>query len=219
MRRRSWLGLLLAGLAGLPLGAAADSDDEPRALMARITGRMVEEARTNGATLREAPARAFKLAEEVIAPAVDFQAVSRRMVGPAWRQASPEERARFAAEYRTFILRALVTGFLEHLEKVPEYGSRVAYLPTRWSEDRRDAAVRGRLQRDTGVPLEVEFRMHREGGSWKVYDVAVAGVSLVLANRSAFERELASGGLPALTARLSGHNQRTPGEAPALPGD
>jgi phospholipid transport system substrate-binding protein len=209
------LAVLLLAVSA-PLGATV-AEDEPRLLLTEVTERLVQEAAHHGDALRQQPERAYGLAEEVIGPRVDFLAIARRVLGPHWREAKAEEREQFAREYRTFVLRALVTGFVEHLDAVPRYGARLSYLPTRWSADGRDAVVRGRLALDSGVPLDLEFRLHRSADAWKVYDVSVAGVSLVQANQASFARELSAGGLAGLTARLAAHNRALDGAACCRP--
>jgi phospholipid transport system substrate-binding protein len=201
------VALLALGAALLVPGALPAQSDAPRALVEQVTARLVEAASGRGSALREDPARVDALADELIAPAVDFEAIARRVAARHWRQATPEQRARFAAEYRRFILRSLATAFVEHLEKVPRYAARLSYLPTRWGAAGDTAAVRGRLGVDSGLTLELEFQMHAAGGAWRVYDVAVAGVSLVQANQAAFARELEEGGIDGLTLRLAAHNR------------
>jgi len=139
---------------------------------------------------------------------IDFPAIAQRILGRHWRNATPEQQGRFLAEFETLVMRTLVTVYLEHIDKVTRYGERLTYLPTRWDPDGHGAAVRSRLQLDSGIPLEVEFRMREAEGNWKVQDVQLAGISLVQANQSAFARELAASGIDGLTTRLAAHNGR-----------
>ena len=189
-----------------PAIAAGAEPDEPRALVVRVTETLVAEAKSQSEALRRDPDRAYALTDGLITPVIDFPAIARRILGPHWRGATPEEQKRFVAELETLVMRALVTAYLEHLDEVPRYGERLTYLPTRWDPDRQGAAVRTRLQLDSGVPLEVEFLMREARGSWKVQDVRVAGISLVQASQSAFARELASSGIDGLTRRLAAQN-------------
>lgn len=210
------MALGLALVSPLP---AAEADD-PGQLVSRVTNRLVEEAQSHTDGLRGDPDRAYRLGEELLAPLVDFPAIARRITGAHWRSASEEDREQFTREYRAFILRALVTAYVEHLDRVETYARGLSFLPTRWAADRNQAAVRSRFERDGKRPLEVEFLMHRPAGSWQVYDVTVAGVSLIGANQATFTRELANGGLGGLTSRLKERNRfldTVQGSGPSAP--
>lgn len=52
------------------------------------------------------------------------------------------------------------------------------------------------------LALQVDHRMYHTGGKWKVYDVVVDGVSLLINYREAFASELQHEGLDALISRL-----------------
>ena len=212
---RGWLGSAMVFCLVLLAGPAprAESTD-PATLLAGVTDRLVQEASRHGQEYRRDPDRARALARELLAPLVDFTGIGRRVLGAHGRRASAEQLDRFAAEYREFVVNTLASGFVEQVERVARYGQGVRFLPTRFGDDQRTAAVRGRVTLEGGVPLEVDFRVREVGGAWKVYDVLVAGVSLVQANQAAFARERESAGVEGLTARLaSRHRTAAPSEA------
>jgi phospholipid transport system substrate-binding protein len=205
--RLAWPVLLACLLLG-PGSASRAGEPDPAALLAAVTERLVEEAAGHAQDYRRDPGRARALAEDLLAPLVDFSGIARRVLGAHGRAAAPDQLDRFAAEYREFVVNTLATGFVEQIERVARYGQGVRFLPTRWSDEGRSAAaVRGRVSLEGGLPLEVDFRVRQVGGLWKVYDVVVAGVSLVQANQAAFARELDAAGVEGLTARLSAHNR------------
>ena len=212
---RGWLGSALVFCLVLLAGPAARAEPtDPASVLAGVTDRLVQEASRHGQEYRREPDRARALAGELLAPLVDFTGIGRRVLGAHGRRATAEQLDRFAAEYREFVVNTLASGFVEQVERVARYGQGVRFLPTRWGEGQRTAAVRGRVTLEGGVPLEVDFRVREVGGAWKIYDVLVAGVSLVQANQAAFARELESAGVEGLTARLSTHNRTVaPGEA------
>ena len=60
--------------------------------------------------------------------------------------------------------------------------------------------VKTELAQPGGVPIPIEYRMHRKDGEWKVFDVAVDGVSLLTTYRSSFAAEIRKSGIDALIA-------------------
>ncbi len=203
-----WVWPFLLAWLLLPWSASRAEPADPAALLAAVTEQLVEEAARHAQDYRRDPGRARTLAEDLLAPLVDFTGIARRVLGAHGRGVAPDQLDRFTAEYRQFVVNTLASGFVEQIERVARYGQTVRFLPTRWSDEGRSAAaVRGRVSLEGGLPLEVDFRVRQVGGLWKVYDVVVAGVSLVQANQSAFARELESAGVEGLTARLSAHNR------------
>ena len=58
------------------------------------------------------------------------------------------------------------------------------------------------LTRSGGAPIPVTYYMHPVGGTWKVFDVMVEGVSIVQTFRGQFDAPLRQKGIKAVTAEL-----------------
>ncbi|MNC99253.1 putative phospholipid-binding protein MlaC precursor [compost metagenome] len=71
--------------------------------------------------------------------------------------------------------------------------------------------MRTQFLRSGGRPLAIEFQVRKTGNGWKIYDIAVEGVSLVLVYRSEFDAVTKSQGIDGLIRRLAEKN------APPLP--
>ncbi len=88
-------------------------------------------------------------------------------------------------------------------------------------DDLLDDAQRAKLQPgDTAVvvrslvkqkggadPIDINYSMEKADASWKVYDVAIAGVSLVQNYRSTFSSEIQKSGIDGLIATLANKNK------------
>ena len=46
---------------------------------------------------------------------------------------------------------------------------------------------------DQGGPVHINYALHLKNGNWRVYDVSVEGLSLVINYRSQFDQMLANG--------------------------
>jgi phospholipid transport system substrate-binding protein len=66
--------------------------------------------------------------------------------------------------------------------------------------------VRTQFIRAGGQPLPIDFTMHRTGDTWKVYDITVEGVSLVMTYRSEFDAIVKQEGIDGLIKRLAQKN-------------
>jgi phospholipid transport system substrate-binding protein len=146
--------------------------------------------------------KALKLAEEKVLPYIDFEESTRLAVGRAWSQATPEQRKKLVAEFRNMLVRTY-SNAIESYE-----GQTLKVLPSRGGkQDAKDeATVRAQFVRAGGKPLPIEFQMRKNGDTWKVFDIAVEGISLVLTYRSEFDAVVKQEGVDGLIKRLTQKN-------------
>jgi phospholipid transport system substrate-binding protein len=57
-------------------------------------------------------------------------------------------------------------------------------------------------------PVTIDYSMEKTPGAWKVYDVAVGGVSLVTTYRDAFVNEVRNTGVDGLIKTLTEKNRQ-----------
>lgn len=144
---------------------------------------------------------AVRLVEQIVLPHIDFQKISAYVLGRAWATATPQQREAFRREFQTLIVRtytAAVAGV---------GGLKAHYFPVRYANP-TEAAIRVDILQPQVVPLQIQYRLYQGTEGWKVYDVAVDGVSLVSNYRTAFASEVQQKGLDALIQRLAQVNQQ-----------
>ena len=64
------------------------------------------------------------------------------------------------------------------------------------------AEVRTKLVTKAGTSIPIDYQMQKAGDRWRVYDVKIENVSLVLNYRSQFNRIIQQSGYPELVNRL-----------------
>jgi len=90
---------------------------------------------------------------------------------------------------------------------IGEYqGQTLKVLPSRGKQDPQDTTVRTQFVRAGAPPLPIDFQMRKADSTWKVYDIAVEGVSLVLTYRSEFDAVVKQDGIDGLLKRLAQKN-------------
>jgi len=148
-------------------------------------------------------ARMRAIADEVVIPNIDFIALSQSVLGVTWRQAPPEQREVFEREFRSL----LTTTYLNSISRADYRGQSIRYLPMRTPPTGDRTEVEAEVEQPNGPLVHVQFRMYRRpGGAWKVYDVVVEGVSLVITQRSSFSSIIRDRGLDGLIAMLEERN-------------
>jgi phospholipid transport system substrate-binding protein len=145
--------------------------------------------------------KALKLAEEKVLPHIDFEEATRLAVGRAWKDATPEQQQKLVSEFR----RMLVRTYSNAIEGYQ--GQTMKVLPARGKQDEQDTTVRAQFVRAGGKPLPIEFQMRKTDKGWKIYDIAVEGVSLVLTYRSEFDAVVKQSGIDGLLKRLAQKNE------------
>ncbi len=145
--------------------------------------------------------QAHALVEEMILPHLDFDTFSRLTLGKYWRQASPEQRAAFTQEFRNLLLRSYATSLNAYS------GQRIEHVGERDEGDGR-VLIQTKLIRPQGPPVTVDYRLQQRDGVWKIYDVVIEGVSMVINYRSNFGTEIHRKGLDALIKTMADHSTR-----------
>lgn len=153
------------------------------------------------------------LVEAKILPHFDFTRMTRLALGKYWRQATPEQQRTLEKEFRTLLVRTYTSAISP--ETYSKYqGYSVAYLPLHMQPGDAEVTVRTRISRPDAQPIPVDYDLAKAQDGWKVYDVAVDGVSLVINYRNSFAVIVRDQGIDGLIRVLAEKN-RTENPAPA----
>jgi phospholipid transport system substrate-binding protein len=191
--------LLLIGLFFL-LPPAGAQELGPEELVKKLTTDVMSTVKTDKDLAAGDKQKALKLAEEKILPHIDFEEATRLAVGRAWREATPEQRKKLVEEFRSMLVRTY-SNALEGYQ-----GQEMKVLPSRNKAGDTEATVRNQFTRAGGKPVPIDYQMRKTGSGWKIYDISVEGISLVLTYRSEFDQVVKQEGIDGLIKRLSQKN-------------
>jgi phospholipid transport system substrate-binding protein len=181
-------------------GTALAQQIGPDQLVQKITDEVLAAIKSDKELAAGDKQKAVKLAEEKVLPYIDFEQATRLAVGRAWRQATPEQQKRLVTEFRNMLVRT-------YSNAIGAYqGQTLKVLPARGKQDPEETTVRTQFVRPGGQPLPIDFTMHQKDGTWKVYDITVEGVSLVMTYRSEFDAVVKQEGIDGLIKRLAQKN-------------
>ena len=198
--------LLLASMSAVTftLQAAGSCEgttrDDALAVVRDTTSALFAALEAEDGVLSEDPARARALVEEFITPHVDLKGFSKLVLGKHWRRATQEQRQQFLTQFHTLILRTYAAAVTSYT------GIEVEYLPMREESRQNFATVRTLIPRADGDGVKVNYRLHCRNNVWKLFDVSIAGVSMVTTYRSAFSAEVKKSGLDGLIKVLEQKN-------------
>jgi phospholipid transport system substrate-binding protein len=159
------------------------------------------------ATLRQDPelragsqTKFAELLEQKVAPHFDFERMTRLAVGRGWRQATPEQQKALVEQFHNLLIRTYATAYTAYKDIA------IDVKPLRMQPSDSDVQVRTEIKVPDGQPVGVDYSMYKSGSDWKIYDVAVEGVSLVTTYRSTFADEIRQGGIDGLIKSLQTKN-------------
>jgi phospholipid transport system substrate-binding protein len=188
--------------AGFLAGTAFAQPLSPQELVQKITNDVLAAVKSDKELAAGDRQKAVQVAEQKVLPYVDFEYATRLAVGRAWRQATPEQKQRLVKEFRNMLVRT-------YSNSVSAYqGQTLKVLPARGKGETSDdeATVHTQFVRPGGQPLPIDFQMRKAGDAWKVYDIVVEGVSLVLTYRSEFDALVKQQGIDGLIQALAQKN-------------
>jgi phospholipid transport system substrate-binding protein len=144
--------------------------------------------------------KALKLAEEKVLPLIDFEEATRLAVGRSWREATPEQRKKLTDEFRRMLVRTYSSAIQRY------EGQTMKVMPSRSKPGDTDVTVHNQYIRPGAKPVQLDYQMRKTDAGWKIYDIVVEGVSLVLTYRSEFDAVVKQSGIDGLIKRLAEKN-------------
>jgi phospholipid transport system substrate-binding protein len=196
-RRRHALWLTATLLAANTVWGAADV---ARELVVNTSQQVIQVIKKEPDVTKRDPNDIYSLLNRIVVPHFDFDAMSKWVLARSWKDLNARQRQRFTDAFRTLLVRTYAVSLAQYQDQ------KILYLPVHAPADATEVMVRTEVQQ-TGAPaIPINYRMHLKDNEWKVYDVIVDGVSLLLNYRTSFAAEIRQGGIDNLIQRLSQHN-------------
>jgi phospholipid transport system substrate-binding protein len=187
--RNLWMRSAIFGLALLLVGVAGAWAGPPTDTVRQVIERALDALKEPGAS----EARRQKV-KAIVDPHFDYQEMAKRSLGPAWGKLSPTQRQEFVGLFAQLLEAS-------YSDKIEKYAQRVKIDYTGEILSGDNAEVRTVIVKaNDRIPLN--YRLMNEGGTWKVYDVVIEGVSLVSNYRSQFSRIIHESSYAELVQRL-----------------
>jgi phospholipid transport system substrate-binding protein len=181
--------LALTCVAGHGPAMAAGGGDTIQSLYANLLSTM-----KNGSTLGQSGR--YALLEPVIRRSFDLPIMARLSVGPTWAGLSAGQQQQVTDSYGRYISAIYAERFDSYEgQKLEVTGER----PTP-----SGVIASSRIVKANGEPVEIDYLMRQDGGSWQIADIYVDGtISEVATRRSEFAAILRNQGIDGLIEALN----------------
>jgi phospholipid transport system substrate-binding protein len=201
MRKMKMYSILLLALALAAPGLRAQETD-PNAMLQSITleviAAMKQERDLHGGNQKQSAS----LVETKVLPLIDFSRMTRTAVARNWRLATPEQQAALTTEFRTLLVRTYSSALSTYRDQVIEFrGMRTAPADT-------EVTVKSVVKQSGTAPIAMDYDMEKTPAGWKIYDIKVAGVSLVTTYRDSFSERIRDDGVDGLIKALEEKNRQ-----------
>lgn len=197
---------------------AATQGQSPQQVVEQISNDLSKAIEGHQAELKNDKEKLIAVIDDTFLPHFDIDYASILVLGQHAREASPQQRERFAKAFYNSITHRYAEGLLNYTR------GRVKVLPFTGDLNKSRTVVRTQVMLDDGKSVSVDYAFRQaKSGDWKAYDVIIEGISYITNYRNQVDAEIRKEGLDKLTADLEQKGsaaidemkQDTGGSAPA----
>ena len=203
LNRRNWTRLVATafGLSlNLTLPLARASEEAPDEMIRRMSMDVLSTIKADKDVQSGDVRKIINFVDTMIMPKVNFLRMTASAVGRSWRQATPEQQKRLQEEFKNLLVRTYA-GALSQVQD-----QTINVKPLRAQAGDNEVIVRTEIL-GRGEPIQLDYRMEKTAGGWKIYDLNVLGVWLVETYRTQFAQEISARGIDGLIAALALRNK------------
>ena len=192
---------LFAVLLASLIATVAYAQEAPDALVQRVTEDVLEIIRKDKDIQSGDTRKVIELVDKKVLPNFNFTHMTALALGKEWRKATPQQQSQLTAEFKTLLVRTYSNALTSYKNQ------KVVYKPFKMAAAETDVLVRTEVLQPGGKPVQLDYSLEKQEQGWKVYDVVVAGISLVTNYRDQFNQEVRNGGIDGLIAAIAAKNR------------
>ena len=177
-------------------------EDSPDAMIKKMTEDVLTIVRQDKDIQSGNTKKAIELVEAKVLPHFNFQRMTALAMGRDWSKASSEQKKRLSEEFKTLLVRTYSNALTGYKDQT------VRYKPTKAPSGETDVVAKTEIMQPGSKPIQLDYSLEKQAEGWKIFDVIVAGVSLVTNYRDTFNQEVRANGIDGLVLMLSTKNKQ-----------
>jgi len=193
-------GLLTPGIT--PQTAIAASPDDAAKFVDSLGQRAFQMLNQQGMPLEQKEAQVRAL----LADNFDLKLIGRYVVGQSWRTMGEEQQETYLTLFEEYVLRT-------YSKRLGGYSGQQFQIAGVKSASPEDHVVATTISRPGAPPVEASWRVQAKTAQYKIVDVVVAGVSMVVTQRSEFGAVIQRQGVDGLIETLRMQVSKIPAQA------
>jgi phospholipid transport system substrate-binding protein len=201
MTMRKLLRILAVSCLALCAPALAQEAPPPDVLVKNVTLEVVDLIAKDKEIKAGSREKLMRLVEAKVLPHFNFASMTALAMGQGWNKATPEQKMRLTGEFKSLLVRTYASALSAYSEQ------KFDFRPLRAKPTDTDVTVQVRVLQSGTQPVSLDYSMEKTAAGWKVYDVMVGGVSLVVNYRTEFANSVRNSGIDGLIKELQTKNQ------------
>jgi len=179
-------GAAVISAISTPLATIMVSTDETKAAQAMVA-KMGDEAIATIANASLDEAAKKQVFKRILTQNFDMGTIGRFAMGRFWRVATPAQQQAYNGLYEKMIIDVYTARF-------NKYSGQSFDVTESRLDPSGDIVVRSKIISKNSAPVSVDWRVRSKGGSYRVIDVMVEGVSMAVTQRNDFAGIIQQGG-------------------------
>ena len=184
MNRLVFISVLLITAFAYGAGAQATNKAGASKLVSDLSSQALDALKANGVPLDQKE----KKVRQILSTNFDLNLIGRYVLGAAWRKASADQRSQYQTLFKEFVLRT-------YSRRFGGYSGQKFVVTGAKPIGKKDILVSTKISRPSGPPILAGWRVREKNGAHKILDVVVAGVSMVVTQRSEFRAVISKQGV------------------------
>lgn len=186
-----------------PAVAATPAHQTPVQIVQGIADQLATAIDGHRQELKQHQEKLINIIDEVFLPHFDIDYASILVLGQHAREATPEQRERFAKAFYNSITHRYAEGLLNYSR------GRVKVLPFNGNLNDKRTVVRTQVVLDDGKLISIDYAFRKsQRGDWKAYDVIIEGISYVSNYRNQVDAEIRKVGIDQLITNLQTQGEK-----------
>lgn len=184
------------------LCASAFAQEAPDVLIKKVTDEVLTIVRQDKDIQNGNTKKVLELVEVKVLPHFDFPRMTALAMGRDWKKASDEQKKVLSDEFKTLLVRTYSNALTGYRDQT------IRYAPLKMQSDDSEVVIKTEVLQPGGRPIQLNYSLEKLSEGWKVFDVVVAGVSLVTNYRDTFNQEVRANGVDGLIRMLVDKNKQ-----------
>ncbi len=165
--------------------------ETPTQLIKSSADEVMENIQSNKRFYTDDSSRLERYITEKVGDTFDFRKMTQMAMGRFWRKANSEQKQELSLLFRDMLVRTYSSALLNYSD------TKIQYMPERINK--RKAVVPTTVAQSGGTSIPINYKLFQnKKKQWRVYDVAIDGISLLTSYRDVFKKHIKRDGIDGL---------------------